>query len=166
MTAPRFKAGKEQKQATLEGQAGIISLHSSASYLNPTHSHAAASSLSHGLFLGTTTELQARHGAEEKGRAPLSPTGSILPPRPNGAGSQRRRGAARPGRPRTARRPLAHLERLKPHEARLALLVLEDEEGPPILIERQGPHGRHGCRCLPHTGRPRAGSCRARRAVT
>lgn len=42
-------------------------------------------------------------------------------------------------------RPLAHLESLKPHEARFALLVLEDEEGPPILIKRQRPHGRHGC---------------------
>lgn len=44
--------------------------------------------------------------------------------------------------------PLAHLERLQPHEARLALLVLKDEEGPPILIKRQSPHGRHGCRLL------------------
>lgn len=66
----------------------------------------------------------------------------------------------------------AHLERLQPHEARLALLVLEDEEGPPILIKRQRPHGRHGCggsQRPPTTpnGHPSTSRTRpARRAVT
>uniref|UniRef100_A0A8B9E6J0 ATP synthase c subunit lysine N-methyltransferase n=1 Tax=Anser cygnoides TaxID=8845 RepID=A0A8B9E6J0_ANSCY len=68
--------------------------------------------------------------------------------------------------------PAAHLERLQPHEARLALLVLEDEEGPPILIKRQRPHGRHGCggSQRPPTapnGHPSTSRARpARRAVT
>lgn len=70
------------------------------------------------------------------------------------------------------RPPPAHLERLQPHEARLALLVLEDEEGPPILIKRQRPHGRHGCggSQRPPTapnGHPSTSRARpARRAVT
>lgn len=42
--------------------------------------------------------------------------------------------------------PGRYLEGLKPHETGLAILVLDNEKGAPILIEGEGPHGRHGGR--------------------
>lgn len=117
-----------------------------------------------------------RAGLELSAAAPL-PRGSILPALKAARHSTAWHGTERHGMAwrgpasagpwaAPAAAPLAHLERLQPHEARLALLVLKDEEGPPILIKRQSPHGRHGCaacsdrRCPPAT----PGSRRARRA--
>lgn len=114
-------------------------------------------------------------------RGSASPQG-LHPPAPGG--SMARHGTAQHGtvrhsmarsgpasaglRAAPAAAPLAHLERLQPHEARLALLVLKDEERPPILVKRQSPHGRHGCTACSDRRRPRAppGSRRARRATT
>jgi hypothetical protein len=36
------------------------------------------------------------------------------------------------------------LEGFKSHKARLAILVLDDDERAPIFIEGEGPHGCHG----------------------
>lgn len=55
MTAPRFKAGKQQKQATLKGEARIILLHSSIS-IQITRIHTRLPTRSATAFLGN--ELQ------------------------------------------------------------------------------------------------------------
>lgn len=76
-------------------------------------------------------------------------------PRPKPAQSQ-----ARP--PRGA--PAPHLEGLEAHETGLAVLILDDEERPPIFIEGEGPHGRHASApgVRPHRNPERAPSSRGR----
>lgn len=56
------------------------------------------------------------------------------------AGAQALRPSPFIPRPRV---PGRYLEGLKPHETGLAILVLDNEKGAPILIESEGPHGRH-----------------------
>lgn len=68
----------------------------------------------------------------------------------------RRRRAAGFGRLPSSHRqsPSRYLEGLKSHKARLAILILDDEERAPIFIEGEGPDRRHGAAAVATFPRP------------